>query len=51
MMMTAVLALFFGFANGANDPEDYEYVPVVRETVGWIYDWQTKPPMKMGKYF
>lgn len=51
MMMAAALAFVFGFANGANEPEDYEYVPIVRETVGWVYDWQTKPPMKMGKYF
>lgn len=51
MMMAAALAFVFGFANGTNEPEDYEYVPTVRETVGWVYDWQTKPPMKMGKYF
>lgn len=34
-----VMILTLGLRLGAEAPADYEYVPLVREGVEWVYDW------------
>ena len=46
-----ILALTLSLRLGAKAPADYEYVPIVREGVEWVYDWSYYNPTIEGRFF
>lgn len=49
--VTMVMILTLGLRLGAEAPADYEYVPLVREGVEWVYDWTYYNQTIGGRFF
>lgn len=49
--ITMILALTLSLRLGAKAPADYEYVPLVREGVEWVYDWSYYNPTIEGRFY